>query len=81
MKSLPTWAVWSIVAPLMLLSPVIALMLAIVGEALICAIIDLGPPTGAVLAALAGMLILWRKARLRARRPAPRRLATSGESP
>lgn len=28
MGSLPTWAVWSIVVPLVLLSPVIALLLA-----------------------------------------------------
>ena len=56
MSSLPTWAVWGVVVPLVLLSPVIALMLAIAGEGLICAMFDAGAPAGAALAALAGML-------------------------
>jgi hypothetical protein len=69
-----------IVAPLVLLSPVIALLLAIVGDGLICAMVDAGAPAGAALAAVAGLLILWRKVRLRARRAAGK-LATSSESP
>jgi hypothetical protein len=32
MKSLPTWAVWSIVVPLVLLSPVIAFQIALAAE-------------------------------------------------
>jgi hypothetical protein len=35
MDSLPTWAVWSIVVPLLLLSPVIMLLLAVTIERLI----------------------------------------------
>ncbi len=32
MNSLPTWAVWSIVVPLVLLSPIIAFFLALAAE-------------------------------------------------
>ena len=80
MDSLPTWAVWSIVAPLVLLSPVIALLLAIVSDAVICEMVDAGAPAGAALAVVAGVLILWRKVRLRTSRVAPGKLATSRES-
>jgi hypothetical protein len=79
MNSLPTWAVWGVVVPLVLLSPVIALLLAIVGDGLICAIVDVGAPAGAALAALASPLILWRKVRVRVRRAASG--ATSSASP
>jgi hypothetical protein len=67
MSSLPTWAVWSIVVPLVLLSPVIAFLLALAAEMLVWAVVDAGAPTGAAVAAVAGLLILWRKARLGAR--------------
>jgi hypothetical protein len=37
MDGLPTWAVWSIVVPLVLLSPVIALLLALAAEVMVLA--------------------------------------------
>jgi hypothetical protein len=80
MKSLPTWAVWSIVAPLALLSPVIAVLLAIASDAVICEIVDAGAPADAALAAVAGLLILWRKVWLPARRVASGKRATWSES-
>jgi hypothetical protein len=80
MKSLPTWAVWSIVTPLVLLSPVIAVLLAIASDALICEIVDAGAPAGVALVAIGGLLILWRNVRLRTRRLAPGKRATWSES-
>jgi hypothetical protein len=49
MDSLPTWAVWSTVMPLVLLSPVLAFLLAILSEALICDLVDVGAPAGVAL--------------------------------
>ena len=43
---------WGGVAPLVLLNPVIVLLLAITGEAVICAIVDAGVPTVAALGRL-----------------------------
>ena len=70
MNSLPTWAVWGVVVPLVLLSPVIMFLLAVTIESLIWALVDVGAPAGAALAAVAGLLILWRRVRVRARRAA-----------
>jgi hypothetical protein len=81
MDNLPTWAVWGVVVPLVLLSPVIMFLLAVTIESLIWALVDAGAPAGAALATVAGALIVWRKARLRARRAAPPKLAASGASP
>lgn len=71
---------WSIVAPLVLLSPVIALLLATATDAVICEMVDAGASAGAALAAAAGLLILWRKVRLRARRVAPGKRPAWSES-
>lgn len=61
MDRLPTWAVWSIVLPLVLLSPIIAFFLAIAAEIVIGGLIDAGAP-GLVLAAagLAGLVLVRR---------------------
>ena len=70
MNSLPTWAVWGVVVPLVLLSPVIMFLLAVTIESLIWALVDAGAPAGAALAAVASLLILWRRVRIRAQRAA-----------
>jgi membrane protein YdbS with pleckstrin-like domain len=80
MSSLPTWAVWGVIVPLVLLSPVIALLLALATDAVVCEIVDAGAPAGASLAAVASLLILWRKVRLRGHRVAPGKRATWSES-
>lgn len=54
MSRLPTWAAWSIGLPLVLLSPVIALLLAIAVEIAIVAVFDDGAPLLVVLGAGAG---------------------------
>jgi hypothetical protein len=66
MNSLPTWAVWSIVLPLVLLSPVLALLLALSVEAMVVAMYDAPVPVGVVLGAGAVGLFLLRKRRARA---------------
>jgi hypothetical protein len=56
-----------------LLSPVIAFLLAIASDAVICEMVGTGAPAGAALAAVAGLLFLWR---LRAHRVAPGKRGT-----
>jgi hypothetical protein len=80
MKSLPTWAVWSIVVPLVLLSPVIAFLLALAAEIAVWAVVDAGAPAGTALAASAALLIFLRKVRLRARRAISRGLVIWSEN-
>lgn len=63
MKSLPTWAVWSIVVPLVLLSPVIAFLLAITAEILVFALVDAGAPALVILSAGVSGLVLFRRIR------------------
>jgi hypothetical protein len=75
MDSLPTWAVWSIVMALVLLSPVIAFLLALAVEILICALVDEGAPVALVFGAAGGGLFLFRRLRIRSRR-----CAISGEA-
>ena len=70
MSSIPTWAVWAIVVPF-LLSPVLAFLLAIAAEIVICALVDIGRPAVLVLGIGAGALVLFRTLRVRARRAAP----------
>jgi hypothetical protein len=77
MNSLPTWAVWGVVVPLVLLSPVIMFLLAVTIESLIWALVDAGAPAGAALAAVASLLILWRRVRVRARRAASSAISTA----
>ncbi len=74
MSSIPTWAVWVIVVPLVLLSPVVAFLLAIAAEILIWTVVDIGAPAIVVLGIGAGGLFLFRRLRVRARR------AASGEA-
>jgi hypothetical protein len=65
MDSLPTWAVWGVVVPCVVLSPVIAFLLAMAAEIAICAVVDAGAP--ALLALIitgAGGLFLFHKLRL-----------------
>lgn len=69
MSSLPTWAVWSIVVPLVLLSPLIAFILAVAIESLIWALVDAGAPALVLVGAGVSGLILFR--RLRGSRRAP----------
>ncbi len=58
MSSIPTWAVWTIVVPLVLFSPVIAFLLAIAVEILICSLVDIGAPAFVLLGAgIAGPLL------------------------
>jgi hypothetical protein len=62
MDSLPTWAMWGVVVPCVVLSPAIALLLAIAIEILIGCLMDAGAP--ALLALIivgAGGLFLFRK--------------------
>jgi hypothetical protein len=66
MDSLPTWAVWSIVVPLVLLSPVLAFLLALAAEAMVVALHDAPVPVGVTLVRGAGALFLFRKPRARA---------------
>jgi hypothetical protein len=77
MSGLPIWAAWSIVVPLILLSPIIAFLLALAAEIVVCAFVDAGVPIWAMLSAVTAALILWRLAR----RAAPGRPAVSSESP
>jgi len=61
MSSVPAWAVWSIIVPCVLLSPVIAFSLAIAAEIMIGALVDAGPPALALLGAGVGGLTLVRR--------------------
>lgn len=63
MHNLPTWAVWAIVVPLVLLSPVIAFFLAMAAEIVIGALVDAGAPALFLLAGGAGGLLLLRRLR------------------
>jgi hypothetical protein len=71
MSSLPTWAVWSIVVPLVLLSPVIAFLLALAAEILVFAIVDAGAPAVMLVGAGLGGLLVFLRLRLRSRHTAP----------
>ena len=70
MSRLPTWAVWSIFVPLVLLSPVIAFLMAMVVEMLIWTVVDEGAPAAVVLGAAAGGLFLFRRLSTRSGRRA-----------
>jgi hypothetical protein len=70
MNSLPTGAVWGVVVPLLLLSPVIMFLLAVTIESLIWASVDAGAPALVLLGAGAGGLLLLRMLRLASRRAA-----------
>jgi hypothetical protein len=63
MSSVPTWAVWSIIVPCVLLSPVIAFFLALAAEILVGTLVNAGAPVLALLGAGAGGLLLWRELR------------------
>jgi hypothetical protein len=67
-NALPPWAVYSIVVPLVLLSPVIAFLLAIVAETVIGCLIDAGTRAWIVLGAGIGGLILSRRLCVKVRR-------------
>lgn len=72
MSSFPTWAIWSIVVPLVLLSPVIAFLLAMSAEILVFALVDAGAMARVLLGVgLAGLVLLRRL------RPASQRAASS----
>jgi hypothetical protein len=74
MSRLPPWAVWSIVVPLVLLSPVIMFLLAVTIESLIWALVDAGAPALVLIGAGVCGLLLLRRLRLASRR------AASGET-
>jgi hypothetical protein len=61
MSSLPTWAIWLVAVPLVLLSPVIALSLALAVEIAVYAFIDGGPKIQFVVGTAAVALVLWRR--------------------
>ena len=63
MDSLPTWAVWSIVVPLVLMSPVIVLLLAMAVEIPVFALVDGGARALVLVGAGAGGLLLFRTLR------------------
>ncbi len=63
MNSLPTWAVWGVVVPLVLLSPVIMFLLAVTIESLIWALVDAGASALVVIGAGAAGLLLLRRLR------------------
>ena len=64
MDSLPTRAVWGVVVPCVLLSPVIAFLLAIAIEIVVSSLVDAGAPAFlALIIAGAGGLLLFRKLR------------------
>ena len=63
MDSLPTGAVWGVVVPLLLLSPVIMFLLAVTIESLIWASVDAGPPALVLIGAGAAGLLLLRRLR------------------
>jgi hypothetical protein len=65
MNSLPTRAVWGFVVPLVLLSPVLAFLLALSVEAMVVALHDAPVPVGMTLVGGAGALFLFRKLRAR----------------
>jgi hypothetical protein len=71
MDSLPTWALWSIVIPCVLVSPVIAFLLAIATSIVIGALVDAGASALVLVGVGAGAVLLLRKLsapRLRASR-------------
>ena len=70
MRSVPALAVWSIVVPLVLLSPVIMLLLAVTIESLIWALVDAGAPALVLLGAGVCGLLLLRRLRLALQRAA-----------
>jgi ABC-type transport system involved in cytochrome c biogenesis permease component len=63
MSSIPTWAGWSIVVPLILLSPIIALLLTLATEIVIVCLVDVGAPAFVLLGAGVGGLLLLRALR------------------
>ena len=71
MESLPTWAVWGVVVPCVLLSPAIALLLPIAIEILIGCLVDTRAPAFVVIAAGGAGLLLWQKMRAHPSRLAP----------
>jgi hypothetical protein len=67
MSSVPTWAFWSIIGPCILLSPVLAFLLAIAVEILIGCLVDAGPPALLLVGAGAISVVLYRKMRMTSR--------------
>jgi hypothetical protein len=65
MDSLPTWAVWLIVVPLVLMSPVIVLLLAMAVEILVFVLVGDGAPALVLVGDEAGGLLLFRMLRVR----------------
>jgi hypothetical protein len=70
MSSLPTWAAWSIAVPLVLLTPVIAFLLALAAEILVVALVDARAPALVLLGAGVGGLVLFRRIRPASQRAA-----------
>lgn len=64
MDSVPSWAGWSLIAAGVLLSPVLAFLLAIAVEILVVSLLEAGAPAFALVGA-AGALIVLRKLRRR----------------
>jgi ABC-type transport system involved in cytochrome c biogenesis permease component len=66
--SLPAWAIWAIVVPLVLVSPVIAFFLAIATEIVVGSVLDAGASGLALLGAgVAGLTLVRRLRRVRGR--------------
>jgi hypothetical protein len=64
MGNVPTWAGWSLIAAGVLLSPVLAFLLAIAVEILVVSVVEAGAPAFALVGA-AGALIVLHKLRRR----------------
>jgi hypothetical protein len=61
MSTLPTWAIWSIVVPLVLFSPVIAFFLALAAGLVFASVWDAGAPALVPLGTGIGGLMVLRK--------------------
>jgi hypothetical protein len=58
MDSVPTWAGWSLIAAGVLLSPVLAFLLAIAVEILVVSVVEAGAPAFALVGAAGGLFVL-----------------------
>jgi hypothetical protein len=68
--SLPTWAIWAIAVPLVLVSPVITFFLALAAGLVVEGVIEAGPPAMVLFGAGIVGLVLVRRLRRAGRRPA-----------
>jgi predicted membrane protein len=58
MGNVPSWAGWSLIAAGVLLSPMLALLMAIAIEILVVSVVEAGPPAFALVGAGGGLFLL-----------------------